>query len=126
MPLRHSRLKVKDVGLTMSMQPDHDHRAPGWLVWPAVFVASVAALMGFWQAANFGIGIAVGDYVGELEGLVRVSAAAGAIAMLVTFPLARFFLRRAHASAWVAVTMIPLGAVAAYYFLPRVFIYAKF
>jgi hypothetical protein len=82
--------------------------------------------MGFWQAANFGIGIAVGDYVGELEGLVRVSAAAGAIAMLVTFPLARFFLRRAHASAWVAVTMIPLGAVAAYYFLPRVFIYAKF
>ncbi|MBM3496801.1 MAG: hypothetical protein FJX72_21140 [Armatimonadetes bacterium] len=108
----------------MSTQPDPSHRAPLWLVLPAALIASVAVLMCCWQVANLGIGLAVGDYIGELEGLVRVSAAAGAIAMLATLPVARFLLRRARASVWLALLMIPLGAVATYYLVPRVFVYA--
>jgi hypothetical protein len=93
---------------------------------PAALIASVAVLMCFWQVTNLGIVLAVGDYIGELEGLVRVSAAAGAIAMLATLPVGRFLLRRARASVWFAVLMIPLGALAIYYLLPRVFVYATF
>jgi hypothetical protein len=81
--------------------------------------------MGLWQVANFGLGIVAGDYYGEMEGLVRVSAAAGAIAMLATLPVARLLFRRARASAWLAVLMIPIGAVAIYYLAPRVFLYAQ-
>lgn len=82
--------------------------------------------MGLWQVANFGLGLVAGDYYGELEGLVRVSAAAGAIAMLATLPVARLLFRRARASAWLAVLMIPIGAVAIYYLAPRVFPYSHF
>ncbi len=101
-------------------------RTPPWLAWSAGCVASVGVLMGLWQVANFGLGIVAGDYVGELEGLVRVSAAAGAISMLATLPVARLLFRRARASAWLAALMIPIGAFAIYHLVPSVFVYAKF
>lgn len=82
--------------------------------------------MGCWQVSNLALGWAVGDYVGELEGLVRVSAAAGAIAMLATLPIARLLLRRARASAWMAALMIPVGVLGIYYLIPRVFLFAVF
>ncbi len=110
----------------MSSQSDPVDRTSPWLVWPAGLVASTGVLMGLWQVASFGLGIVAGDYVGELEGIVRVSAAAGAIAMLATVPVARFLFRRARASAWLAVLMIPVGVVAIYELVPRVFLYAKF
>jgi hypothetical protein len=46
--------------------------------------------------------------------------------MLATLPIARRLFRLAHSRVWVAVLMIPIGAVAAYSLLPRVFVYAKF
>lgn len=110
----------------MSTRPEESLPTPRWLVWPATSAGSLAVLMGSWQVANLGIGFAVGDHVGEVEGLVRVSAGAGAIAMLATLPAARFLLRRARASAAVALLMLFIGVTATYYLVPRAFMHASF
>jgi hypothetical protein len=109
----------------MTHAPETRH-IPALLVWPAVAAASAAILMGAWQLAFFALGLVSGGYVGELEGMVRLAAAAGAVAMAVTLPAARLLLRFARASMAFAIVAIPLGAWAAYLLLPRVFPYANF
>jgi len=94
--------------------------------WMGAIACAGALLMGVWQAANLLLGVLVGDDIGELQVLVRVSAAAGAIAMLVTLPALPRMLRWARRSAWLATLRIPAGAVGVYWLLPRVFVYADF
>jgi hypothetical protein len=82
--------------------------------------------MGFWQCAFMGLGWAAGQYVSEVEGLVRVSAGSAVIATLATIPLARLLMRPARRSAVFSICLIPVGLIGMYFLVPRAFVYANF
>ena len=110
----------------MVSQPAPDQKTPRWLAWSGAAAFSGAILMGSWQLAHLLLGLLAGSYMSELEGVVRVSAAAGVLATIVTLLAARHVLRCARNSVWLATVMIPAGAVGVYLLLPRVFVYTTF
>lgn len=97
----------------MAAQPRSEQRALSWLAWFGTCAVASAVLMGCWQVAFLALGLLVGDYLQESEGLVRVSAVAGALAMLATLPMLLHLRRWADSSVVFAALMIPAGAAGA-------------
>jgi hypothetical protein len=84
--------------------------------------AAGAALMGGWWATVWLLVWLAGEHAWDTQVATRIAAAAGAIAMLATIPVARLLLRGAYASESLAVVMIPLGLAGMHVLLPGTFI----
>jgi hypothetical protein len=105
-------------------------RTPAWLATLGAAMASGGVLMGLWQLSFLGLGAiaavlgGASDQVTHLQMLLRMAAVSGVIATLATLPIARLLLRACRSSTVLASAFVPLGSVAMFCLLPRVFAYA--